>query len=88
MFFLLADDFGLRGGGELLIRAGRDHGTLQVTLRAVPAGASVAEPRSTESLPPGLEPARDLIQSERGQLLAVREDGGFCLQVRFPAGGD
>jgi CheY-like chemotaxis protein len=88
MLFHLGEDIGGRGGGELRIQVGRDHGSVQVTLRAVPgSGESAVESMPVGSLPPGLEPASELIQSERGQLRAFREGGGSCLQVRFPAGG-
>jgi signal transduction histidine kinase len=87
MIFHLAEELGARGGGELRVHAGREHGALQLALYAAPgADAPAPEPAPAESLPPALGPAWELIQSERGQLQAFRRDGGFCLQVRFPAG--
>lgn len=89
LIFHLSQELGGRGGGELRAQAGRDHGFVQVTLCAI-SGApkpGAEEAAVTDSLPAGLETARELFQSERGQLQAFHRENGFCLQVRFPAGG-
>jgi CheY-like chemotaxis protein len=88
MIFHLSQELGGRGGGELRVQAGRYRGFVQVTLCATP-GASKPETgaAAVDSLPTGLETVRELFQSERGQLQAFHRENGFCLQVRFPAGG-
>jgi hypothetical protein len=87
MIFHLSQELGARGGGELRVQAGRDRGFVQVTLGAVPGSQAAGAESVADSLPAGLEPARELIQSERGQLQAFHRENGFHLQVRFPAGG-
>jgi CheY-like chemotaxis protein len=88
LIFHLGEELGGRGGGGLSVQAGRDRGFVQVTLVATPgAGDAAAGETVADPLPPGLEPARDLIQSERGRLLMLYQNGSCCLQVRFPAGG-
>jgi CheY-like chemotaxis protein len=82
--FHLSGGLGGRGGGELLAQAGRDRGDVQVTLTASPGPEAE---RRGDKLPPDLEPASELICSERGRLLLLAAEGGERLQIRFPAGG-
>ena len=81
ILFHLGEDLGNRGGGELRVRAARDGGGVLMTLAAVP-GAD-----RPDTLPAGLEPAADLLQSERGRLEAWRTADGSGVQIQFPAGG-
>jgi signal transduction histidine kinase len=81
ILFHLGEDLGTRGGGELRVQAARDRGHVLVTLTAVP-GAD-----RQDTLPPGLEPAGELIQSERGRLEPWRTADGNGVKIQFPAGG-
>jgi CheY-like chemotaxis protein len=87
ILFYLSEALGTRGGGELRVQAARERGSVQVILMAVP-GPDPRVAGASGTLPPGLEPAADLIRSERGRL-AVRPAGdGYGLHIRFPAGGE
>jgi signal transduction histidine kinase len=86
MIFHLSQELGVRGGGELRVQAGRERGFVQITLGAIPGAQEAAAEPAEDALPAGLEPARELIQAERGQLQAFHRGNGFHLQVRFPAG--
>ncbi|MBN1439423.1 MAG: hypothetical protein JW929_08445 [Anaerolineales bacterium] len=84
ILFHLGAEMGARGGGELRVQVERGGGNVRLRMDTA-AGAGA--PGSAVPLPPGLEPARELIRSERGQIQAAARDGGFSLQVSFPAGG-
>jgi CheY-like chemotaxis protein len=87
ILFYLSEDLGTRGGGELRVQAARERDSVQVLLTTIP-GSDAPGAGASDTLPPGLEPAADLIRSERGRL-AVRPAGdGYGLLIRFPAGGN
>jgi DNA-binding NarL/FixJ family response regulator len=87
MLFYLGEDLGARGGGELRVQAAQDRGSVQVSLTAVP-GSDSPGAGDSDTLPPGLEPADDLIRPERGRIEVLPAGEGYGLQIRFPAGGN
>ncbi|MGB7539148.1 MAG: hypothetical protein WBM17_11475 [Anaerolineales bacterium] len=87
ILFYLSEELGARGGGELRIQAARDRGSVQVTFTMVP-GSGTPGGISSDTLPPGLEPANDLIRSERGRFQALPVGEGYGLQIQFPAEGN
>ncbi|MBN2083832.1 MAG: hypothetical protein JW748_01315 [Anaerolineales bacterium] len=86
ILFYLSDDLGTRGGGELLVEAAQDRSQMLLTLIAIP-GTGEAGADHPGALPPGLEPAAELIRLERGWLEASPNAVGYKVQIRFPAGG-
>jgi hypothetical protein len=89
ILFHFAEELGARGGGELRLRTERNRGSLQASFAVMPGAAGRPESEGGEpvALPAGLEPARELIQGERGRLEASPSGGGASLTVRFPVGG-
>ncbi len=87
ILFYLSEDLGSRGGGELRVQAARDRGHVLLTLAVIP-GAGQPGADHPDTLPPGLEPAGDLIRSEQGRLEAMPNADGCGVQIRFPAGGN
>jgi DNA-binding response OmpR family regulator len=85
--FHLGAELGARGGGELRIRTGREHGSVLLAFDCLPGEGAAGEAEAAGPLPPGLEVAQELIRSERGQMTPLRCEGGPCMQIRFPAGG-
>jgi hypothetical protein len=94
MVFQLCEEFGNFGGGELRVRAERGGGSVIVTFTPIPgthpfkssAAAGQGAAPEPAALPPGLEPARELIKTQRGELQAQGLGREHRLQVRLPAG--
>ncbi len=87
ILFHLGEELGRRGGGELRVQAARDSGNVLVIFTAVHAAGEPGADHP-EGLPPGLEPATDLIRSERGRLEVSPNPDGYGVQICFPAGGE
>jgi len=87
ILFYLSEDLGSRGGGELRVQAARDRGNVLLTLAAIPGTGESGADRP-DTLPPGLEPAGNLIRSERGRIEPSPNADGYGVQIRFPAGGN
>jgi DNA-binding response OmpR family regulator len=99
MVFHICEEFGDLSGGELRVRTESGRGSVFVTFLPIPgthpfsrssgpvaAGqGAVSEPAA---LPPDLEPARELILAQRGELQALGRGRESPLQVRLPSGGD
>jgi signal transduction histidine kinase len=93
--FQLCEEFGDFGGGELRVRAESAGGSVLVTFAPIPGthpfsragAAAVGAAPEPAALPPGLEPARDLIKTQRGELQSLGLGREHQLRVRLPAGG-
>jgi signal transduction histidine kinase len=87
ILFYLSEELGARGGGELRVQVAQDRGAALVSLTTA-SGSGAPGADSSEILPPGLEPAGDLIRSERGRLEALPAGEEYGLQIRFPEEGE
>ena len=97
ILFQLCGEFVQWGGGELRVRADSGGGFVQVVFTPMPGthpfkrtaegsseGRAGLEP---VALPPGLEPARDLLQAQRGGVQMFGAGREQSVQVRLPATG-
>jgi CheY-like chemotaxis protein len=97
VIFHLCEEFVQWGGGELRMRVDSGGGFVQVAFTPVPgthpfkrSSEGSSEQRTglePVTLPPELEPARDLIQSQRGGVQVFGVGRERFMQVRLPAAG-
>jgi signal transduction histidine kinase len=82
----LGDSLGECGGGGLRVKVRQDNGALSVQFFAAASPSRTGGGFPSPSLFHGLEPARELIQAERGEMLVSSAEGELRIEIRLPAG--